>query len=74
MSAPRIEPLAEGVTLYLGDMLEVLPGLGEFDACVTDPPYGINAHKGIGEANRHLVASGNGGGAVGQWCASSRCF
>jgi site-specific DNA-methyltransferase (adenine-specific) len=29
------------VTLYLGDMREVLPGLGQFDACVTDPPYGV---------------------------------
>lgn len=37
----RTEHLAEGVTLYCGDMLEILPTLGEFDACVTDPPYGI---------------------------------
>lgn len=28
-------------TLYQGDCLEVMPTLGEFDACVTDPPYGI---------------------------------
>lgn len=28
------------VTLYCADMREVLPRLGEFDACVTDPPYG----------------------------------
>lgn len=28
------------VTLYCGDMREILPTLGEFDACVTDPPYG----------------------------------
>lgn len=28
------------VTLYCGDMREVLPELGQFDACVTDPPYG----------------------------------
>ncbi len=28
------------VTLYRGDMREILPALGEFDACVTDPPYG----------------------------------
>jgi len=38
----RTEHLAEGVTLYCGDMMEVLPTLGEFDACVTDPPYGID--------------------------------
>jgi len=37
----RTEHLAEGVTLYLGDCLEVLPTLGRFDAVVTDPPYGI---------------------------------
>ena len=27
--------------LYLGDCLEILPTLGEVDAVVTDPPYGI---------------------------------
>lgn len=37
----RTEQLAEGVTLYLGDCLEVLPTLGKFGALVTDPPYGI---------------------------------
>lgn len=36
------EILAEGVELYLGDCLEVLPTLGRFDAIVTDPPYGIS--------------------------------
>lgn len=38
----RIEHLAEGVTLYLGDCREVLPTLGKVDAVVTDPPYGID--------------------------------
>ena len=28
-------------TLYLGDCREILPTLGEVDAVVTDPPYGI---------------------------------
>lgn len=41
MSHSRKETLAEGVVLYCGDMLEVLPTLGQFDAIVTDPPYGI---------------------------------
>jgi DNA modification methylase len=41
MTAPRKEVLADGVELWCGDMLEVLPTLGEFDACVTDPPYGL---------------------------------
>lgn len=37
----RKETLAEGVELYCGDCLEVLPTLGHFDALVTDPPYGM---------------------------------
>ncbi len=41
MSASRVEQLAEGVTLYLGDCREILPTLGKVDAVVTDPPYGI---------------------------------
>jgi DNA modification methylase len=36
----RIETIAEGVTLYLGDCREILPTLGKVDAVVTDPPYG----------------------------------
>jgi DNA modification methylase len=27
--------------LILGDSLQVMPTLGRFDACVTDPPYGV---------------------------------
>ena len=42
----RIERLAEGVTLYLGDCREILPTLGKVDACVTDPPYGIGMDGG----------------------------
>ena len=30
-----------GITLYCGDCREVLPLLGELDAVVTDPPWGI---------------------------------
>jgi DNA modification methylase len=37
----RIETIAEGVTLYLGDCREILPTLPKVDAVVTDPPYGI---------------------------------
>jgi hypothetical protein len=37
----RVERLAEGVTLYLGDCREILPTLGKVDAVVSDPPYGI---------------------------------
>lgn len=41
----------EGIQLYLGDCLEVLPHLGKVDAVVTDPPYGINGSSGtVGKA------------------------
>ena len=29
-------------TLYLGDCMDILPTLGQVDAVITDPPYGIN--------------------------------
>ena len=36
------EPVIIGnATLYLGDCLEILPGLPKVDAVITDPPYGI---------------------------------
>ena len=41
MSIIREERIG-GQRLILGDCLEVMPTLGRFDACVTDPPYGIN--------------------------------
>lgn len=37
----RVETIAEGITLYLGDCREVMPLLGKVDAVVTDPPYGM---------------------------------
>jgi DNA modification methylase len=39
VSYQRKEELAEGVTLYLGDCLEVLPSLATVDHVITDPPY-----------------------------------
>lgn len=41
----KVETIAEGVTLYLGDCREILPTLGKVDAVVTDPPYGVNLGK-----------------------------
>jgi DNA modification methylase len=32
----------DDITLYLGDCLDILPGLGKIDAVVTDPPYGMD--------------------------------
>lgn len=42
----KIETIADGVTLYLGDCREILPKLGRVDAVVTDPPYGIGEDGG----------------------------
>lgn len=37
----RVETIAEGVTLYLGDCRDIAPTLPRADAVVTDPPYGM---------------------------------
>lgn len=42
-------------TLLLGDCLSIMPTLGKFDACVTDPPYGI------GRDGQKRTTGGNGG-------------
>lgn len=44
----RVETLAKGVTLYLGDCREVLPTLASesVDMIWTDPPYGHSNHDG----------------------------
>lgn len=43
---------ADGVTLYLGDCLEVMAGMaaGSVDAIITDPPYGSN--DGLGKVTK----------------------
>jgi site-specific DNA-methyltransferase (adenine-specific) len=46
----RVEHLAEGVTLYLGDCRELLPAIGKVDAVLTDTPYGI-AYKPLRGSN-----------------------
>jgi len=58
----RKEQIGDAV-LYLGDCLEVMPGLGKVDACITDPPYGMkwdgkvtvgpNGHRGRSQT-RHF--------------------
>lgn len=42
----RIEHLSDGVTLHLGDCREIIPTLGNVDAFVTDPPYGVGIKYG----------------------------
>ena len=41
-----------GQRLILGDCLDIMPTLGRFDACLTDPPYGIGAGTGIGKVTK----------------------
>ena len=36
---------ADGITIYHGDCLDILPGLSA-DAIITDPPYGVNFDYG----------------------------
>ena len=54
MSAIKREERIGGQRLILGDCLDVMKELGQFDAVVTDPPYGINYGgllKGKGDGN-----------------------
>jgi DNA modification methylase len=53
----RVEHIAEGVTLYLGDNREILPALGMLDAIVTDPPYGIGEAAGKNKSRGLLAKS-----------------
>ena len=38
----------DGIVIYLGDCLDILPQLGKVDLVLTDPPYGINYKHGGG--------------------------
>ena len=42
-----------GQTLYLGDCMEVMAGLGKVDACLCDPPYGIDYGRAGGFSASH---------------------
>lgn len=53
----RIETIAEGITLYLGDCREILPTLGRIDAVVTDPPYGLKEAAGKNKSRSVLATS-----------------
>jgi site-specific DNA-methyltransferase (adenine-specific) len=60
----RVEHLADGVRLILGDCREVLPTLGKVDAVVTDPPYGISLNtdnsRFSGGTKGNIAKRGNG--------------
>lgn len=55
MSQWREEILADGIRLICGDCREVLSTLGAFDACITDPPYGLKEAAGK-NVSRGLLA------------------
>ena len=63
----RIERLAEGVTLYLGDCREILPALAKADAVVTDPPYGLDQLWNGGSAASKSRWKLQDGGAEMEW-------
>src|SRR5687767_2243714 len=48
----RIETIAEGVTLHLGDCMEIVQTLSAVDAVVTDPPYGVDGTQNTKTAQR----------------------
>lgn len=45
---PTYQNAERGVAMYLGDCLQIMPGLAEnsIDAIVTDPPYDAKTHNG----------------------------
>lgn len=56
MSAIKREERIGNQRLILGDCLEVMKELGRFDACVTDPPYGIqDMVGGYGRGGVHKI-------------------
>lgn len=54
-----------GQRLILGDCLAIMPGLGRFDAVVTDPPYGIGEGNAKGQTRGKLAAPKQYGGQDG---------
>jgi len=53
----RVEHLAEGVTLYLGNMLEILPTIGKVDHIIQDPPYEAVMQDKWGVLSRNAPSS-----------------
>ena len=49
----RVETIAEGVTLYLGDCREILPTLQGVRHIITDPPYEDELHNAMGSIRRN---------------------
>lgn len=75
----RIETIAEGVTLYLGDCREIVPTLGEYGAVVSDPPYGMDFRSNH-RAVKHAAIANDGNADLLIWACqlkpshSTYCF
>lgn len=65
----RIETIAEGITLYLGDCRDILPTIGTINTIVTDPPYGM-AYQSARRSDRHEKIEGDGGFELLQFIAN----
>lgn len=63
---PRVEHLAEDVSLYLGDCREILPTLARPAAILSDPPYGQKQNTNVRGAGgiRAVTPPGCGGRAI----------
>jgi len=48
----RVEHIADGVSLYLGDCRDVMPTLNDVDLLITDPPYGVNLGTHLASKDR----------------------
>jgi site-specific DNA-methyltransferase (adenine-specific) len=75
----RVETIAEGVTLYLGDCREIVPTLGPIGAVVSDPPYGMefrSNHRSV----KHAAIANDGNADLLIWACglkpshSTYCF
>lgn len=53
----RVEHIAEGVTLYLGDCREILPSIGKVQAIISDPPYEAVMQNKWGVLSRNAPSS-----------------
>lgn len=66
VTTSRIETIAEGITLYLGDCYDILPPVAGDVAVVTDPPYGQRQNTNVrGKGGvRAITPPGCGGRAI----------
>lgn len=51
MGLPKPYYDKDGITIYNADCREILPFIGEFDLCLTDPPYNVGIEYGPGSSD-----------------------